>query len=137
MMNKQEIEKALNWFKPEIKSQESGYAFAIANGQDTNKHFEDWLDYMRIAVECMEQRLTGGWIPVTERWPDKSGRYLVTYHEWTDGNYLPKYDDICVKILRYQDAVFKLPVCCDKQAEQDTHREVLAWMPLPEPYKED
>ena len=31
---------------------------------------------------------------------------------------------------------FKLPVCCDTQAEQDTHREVLAWQPLPEPYKE-
>ena len=76
------------------------------------------------------------WIPISERWPDKSGHYLVTYHEWTDGNYLPKYDDTKVKILRYQDAIFKLPVCCDTQAEQDTHREVLAWQELPEPYKE-
>lgn len=76
------------------------------------------------------------WTPITERWPDKSGHYLVTYHEWTDGNYLPKYDEIYIKILRYQDAVFRLPVCCDKKAEDDTHREVLAWQPLPEPYKE-
>jgi hypothetical protein len=88
------------------------------------------------AISALKQQLNGGWISVGERLPDKSGHYLVTYHEWSDGNYLPKYEDTKVKILRYQDAIFKLPVCCDTQAEQDTHREVLAWRELPEPYKE-
>ncbi len=136
-MNKQEIEKALNWFKPEIKSQESGYAFAIANGQDTNKHFEDWLDYMRIAVECMEQQLTGGWIPCKDRLPEENGHYLVTYHEWSKGEYLPKFDFTCMKILRFYRGEFEMPICCDNKLEEDIHREVLAWQPLPEPYKED
>jgi hypothetical protein len=91
--------------------------------------------YFDKAMQVLEQQLNGGWIPISERWPDKSGYYLTTYREWTDGNYLLKYDTTSVKVLRYQDAIFRLPVCCDKQAEQDTHREVIAWQPLPEPWK--
>jgi hypothetical protein len=89
-----------------------------------------------MAISALEQKLTGGWVQITERWPEKSGHYLVTYREWTDGNYLPKYDDTRVKILRYQEAIFRMPVCCDEKAEADTHREVIAWQPLPKPYKE-
>lgn len=77
-----------------------------------------------------------GWIPISKKWPDKNGHYLVTYHEWTDGNYLPKYDEVYVRILRFNKAIFRLPVCVDKEAEKDTHREVLAWQSLPEPWKE-
>ena len=124
-MNKKEIEKALNWFKTEIKSQESGYAFAIANGQDTNKHFEDWLDYMRIAVECMEQQLTGGWIPVSERLP-KEGRYLVTtvYGEVKESEFDLK------KWWQIDNSTISL------EWEEEPIK-VVAWQPLPEPYKED
>ena len=118
-MNKQEIEKAIEYFR-------AGNFL----GKSMDKH-------INVAISVLEQQLNGGWIPISERWPDKSGYYLTTYHEWTDGNYLPKYDDTRVKILRYQEAVFRLPVCCDKKAEQDTHREVIAWMPLPELRNED
>ena len=75
-----------------------------------------------------------GWIPVSERLPNKSGHYITTYREWTDGKYLPVYDKTLVKILRYHDAVFILPKCLDDEAEQDMHREVIAWQPLPKPY---
>ena len=113
-MNKQEIKEAIEYFK-----------------------VDTFLDkHIKLAISVPEKQLTNGWIPVSERLPEESGHYLVAYHEWTDGNYLPKYDNTKVKILRYQDAIFKLPVCCDTQAEQDTHREVLAWQELPEPYKE-
>ena len=76
-----------------------------------------------------------GWIPVSERLPEESGRYITTYHEWTDGEYLPKYDETYVKILKYHEATFRFPRCIDKNAEADTHREVIAWQPLPGPYK--
>lgn len=133
MMNKQEIEKAIRVLKCQINDltstliEESQYPFRSS--------IERQIESLEIAISALEQQLSGGWISVSERWPDKTGYYLVTYHEWTDGNYLPKYDDTRVKILRYQEAVFRLPVCCDKKAEQDTHREIIAWMPLPEPYK--
>lgn len=84
-----------------------------------------------------EQGKQCGWIPINKKWPDKSGHYLVTYREWSKGEYLPKFDNTEVRILRYHEAIFRLPKCIDKKAEKDMNREVLAWQPLPEPYKED
>lgn len=123
-MNKQEIEKALSWFEPELNSQESAYAFAIANGQDTDKCFEDWLGYMRTAVECMEQQLTGGWIPVTEQLPEE-GRYLVTtvYEKVKESKFdLEKWwqiDNSTVSLVWEEEPI-----------------KVMAWRPLPEPWRE-
>ena len=68
-------------------------------------------------------------------YPDKNGHYLVTYREWSRGEYLPKFDNTKVKILRFHEGIFRLPKCIDKKAEKDMCREVLAWMPLPEPYE--
>jgi len=146
-MNKQEIEKALSWVKEVINHQvfkratyEDTYGTGDLSEEERKEVYEEMDNNINLfkTIQCaLTQQLNNGWIPVSERLPKENGHYLVTYHEWTDGNYLPKYDDTKVKILRYQDAIFRLPVCCDKQAEQDTHREVLAWQPLPEPYKED
>mgnify|MGYP001313598605 FL=1 len=146
-MNKQEIEKALSWVKEVINHQvfkratyEDTYGTGDLSEEERKEVYEEMDNNINLfkTIQCaLIQQLNNGWIPVSERLPKENGHYLVTYHEWTDGNYLPKYDDTKVKILRYQDAIFRLPVCCDKQAEQDTHREVLAWQPLPEPYKED
>lgn len=77
------------------------------------------------------------WIPINKKWPDKKGHYLVTYREWSKGEYLPKFHNTKVKILRFHEAIFRLPRCIDKKAEKDMCREVLAWMPLPEPYEEE
>jgi hypothetical protein len=76
------------------------------------------------------------WIPIKKEWPSKKGRYLVTYREWSNGDYLPKYDDTYVRILRYSEAIFRFPKCINPEAEADTNREVIAWMELPEIYKE-
>ena len=76
------------------------------------------------------------WISIKRKWPDITGHYLVTYREWSNGEYLPKFDNTEVRILRYSESIFRLPKCIDKEIEKDINREVLAWMPLPEPYKE-
>ena len=77
------------------------------------------------------------WIPLKRKRPDRNGHYLVTYREWSKGEYLPQFDNTKVKILRFHEAIFRLPRCIDKKAEKDMCREVLAWMPLPEPYVEE
>lgn len=84
----------------------------------------------------------GGWIYCGdgENLPEESGYYLVTYHEWSNGEFLPKFDDTYVKRLHYQKSEqfigWNFSKCVDKRAEDDMNREVLAWQPLPEPYHE-
>ena len=123
-MNKQEIENAIY---------ELG---KFATGETYDTEYTD-LSIFDLAIFALEQQLNGGWIPVTERLPEENGHYLVTYHEWSKGEYLPKFDFTCEKILRFYRGEFKMPVCCNDKIEQDIGREVLAWMPLPEPYREE
>ena len=82
---------------------------------------------------------SNGWIPCNERLPEESGYYLVTYHDWSDGNFLPKYDDTYVRRLHYQISDhfvgWNYPKNVDDRAENDCHKEVIAWQQLPEVYK--
>jgi hypothetical protein len=74
------------------------------------------------------------WISVDDRLPEKVGSYLVFYHEWSKGEYLPTYDDCTIRTMIFLcNKKWRYPVCCDKKCEADTHREVTHWMPLPEP----
>lgn len=61
------------------------------------------------------ERMTAKWIPCSERLPDKDGRYL--YYSETKGYYN-------IGIDMYIGGEWILPL------------EVVAWMPLPEPYRE-
>lgn len=57
------------------------------------------------------------WIPVTERLPEEDGRYLCTYKNDAYG------DGICIDFGLYEDGEWYVSGA-------------IAWMPLPEPYKE-
>ena len=95
---------------------------------------DEFFTMKNLAIQALERQQ---WTPITKKWPDKKGRYLVTYREWSNGEYLPKYDNTYVRILRYHESIFRFPVSIDEEAEKDTNREVIAWMPLPEPYEEE
>ena len=88
----------------------------------------------------LTEQYNNGWIACSERLPEESGYYLVTYHDWSDGNFLPKYDDTYVRRLHYQISDhfvgWNYPKNVDDRAENDCHKEVIAWQPLPEPFKE-
>ena len=79
------------------------------------------------------------WILVSESLTCESGYYLVTYHEWSNGDYLPEFDDTYVRRLHYQRSKhfvgWNYPHCVDERAEADTNREVIAWRKLPTPYQ--
>lgn len=63
------------------------------------------------------------WIPVTERYPEKKGEYLVTYH--------PCYwDDVKKEILVGIDSFRGKTTWSKKKFQRVTH-----WMPLPQPPK--
>lgn len=84
-----------------------------------------------------EQVKAQKWISVKDGLPEKTGSYLVFYHEWSGGAFLPTYEDFKIRVMRFLNSrKWCYPVCVDKRCEADTNREVTHWMPLPEPPKE-
>lgn len=67
--------------------------------------------------------LKNRWIPCNERLPDKEGKYLVTVKNLT--GYWIMENNVFVCDYQYDDFIF--------QGWEDN--KVIAWQPLPEPYK--
>ena len=115
--------------------------WAHANEWETPITLGDHLDAAADAIEAAEKRIAEleaaqRWIPVKERLPDYVGSYLVYYHEWSNGDFLPKYDDYKIRVMRFMNkGKWCMPVCTDKRCEADTNREVTHWRKLPHPPK--
>lgn len=108
-MNKQEIEKAIKVLK------------TFDCGID-----KDLYDAIEVTVPILEQQLTNGWIPVSERLPEKSDVYLATFLE--EGK---RY----VERFYYSDFMgWMMPVAWQDEGRIEN---IIAWQPLPEPYRED
>lgn len=105
---------------------EGGMRRAIIDAREVRKHamtvywqLKKYEDTGLTPEEIMDGRLLTGWIPVTERLPDEGQEVLVTRTS-TNGNYVTtdEYDwDYCAWASDADD--------------------ITAWMPLPEPYKEE
>ena len=74
------------------------------------------LEEIRAEGENFVKPKTGEWVPVTERLPENGGRYLVSY---SSGYVATAY---------YYELGLKW--------NSATTERIIAWMPLPEPYKE-
>lgn len=109
---------------------------AISNLQYQTLRFEKGTEpylALQIAIEALRERK---WIPVTERLPEKNGRYLVTRGLNTcealwNRVYIINYSDLMgIKSERiwWQGNVGK--------SDFERFDDVIAWMPLPKPYKE-
>lgn len=84
----------------------------------------DFLEMIEQLQEHLEQdEKENGWIPVSERLPEASGTYQVTC---MDGRiYRSTYAKFQNKLKRWE------------LTGARSYWKVTAWMPLPEPYKED
>ena len=84
----------------------------------------DFLEMIEQLQEDLEQdEKENGWIPVSERLPEASGTYQVTC---MDGRiYRSTYAKFQCKLKRWE------------LTGARAYWKVTAWMPLPEPYKED
>ena len=104
----------------------------------------------------MDEVENNGWIPVSERLPEPDKIVEITRHcsEWTsdhDSDWVPKdekvhHEEEYIVNVGYMDkdgdwVAFDgegYEVCCDKEFGTDkgcVYSVVIAWQPLPEPYK--
>lgn len=85
------------------------------------------------ALEALEKQATSDyaseWIPCSERLPDRNGTYLVTicsYDEIANINYMSvEYGNSDGNFLHYG----------TEKPRAKIGKYIVAWMPLPEPYK--
>lgn len=72
------------------------------------------------AITALEHQQSGGWIPVSERLPLDTGYYTIT-------NKLGRLENLWFKATEKKWYFFHSDV---------EHLQVVAWRPLPQPYKE-
>lgn len=79
---------------------------------------------------------TGHWISVSERLPEEYGEYLIT---WTTSSSKKPFISICeceeTLVYDYEHNRFKVEWLFDDYIKDYPDVEVIAWMPLPDPYK--
>lgn len=95
-------------------------------------HHPEWsifAEALDVAIQALEKQINGRWISVNDRFPEEAYGCLVTVMD-CDPYLMKDYENI-----------YPEPVGWDGKSwnNSDGHEipfEVLAWMPLPEPYKE-
>lgn len=118
-MNKDEIKEAINGLvhlKPMMQRQliRINYeGLGRSDAEELGRHFD-------LAIKALQAQLNGEWIPVQEKCPNAEGLYNVTLN---NGG---------VSIARW--------IIDDYNGDNfwiGTDYEVVAWMPLPEPWKKE
>lgn len=97
--------------------------------------------YVKVIQDMIEQLLAdleqdekeNGWIPASERLPEEDGRYLVTFKSGIK-ICMVGYDSCRRTVLGYPigHGWYSLG-----KAQYYAEDSIIAWMPLPKPYKED
>ena len=96
-----------------------------------------YAEAIDIAIESLQNEVSyGEWIPVTDKLPEKSGQYLVFYHGMLKHNFIdlmwygkPLMPNRCISRKK------KYFYRSDSEWGDVIYDEVIAWMPLPDPYK--
>ena len=89
-------------------------------------------ELMMLPTAQPEQR----WIPCSERLPEEYGEFLVTMTEKAKAKDLGfDIDETYIRKMRYNSNGWQLPRHIPSWINEAVKDEVLAWMPLPEPYK--
>lgn len=102
----------------------------------TQDAFDELVRKASAQPETNYSEIPNGWIPVTERLPKENGMYLVTMTEKAKAEELGfDLDEIEVSKMRYNSNGWQLPRHIPSWINEVVKDEVIAWMPLPEPYK--
>lgn len=97
----------------------------LANYQKVAEKYRQIADWLKELKQLKEQTR---WIPVSERLPEEDGQYLITvkYKHVNDS-----YEDVYAEHGEWYDGRWDM-FCFGHCGEVE---EIIAWMPLPAPYK--
>lgn len=107
----------------------------LVSRQDVKDWLKRWRGYLdddmiaRMQIGTKDIKPVQLWIPCNERLPKAGVRYLVTFKSGEVG-----YSDFRNKIVLLDGSVKK--DVWETEIYYDDEGEVIAWMELPEPYKE-
>ena len=107
---KEFIEKLIGRFRDCTTIEDYGELF-VSLDEVENIIYELAKEYINTSTN-----ISSGWIPCSERLPDKEGTYLVTLKKWET-----------ITFARFTDI----------KTNPHFNAPVIAWMPLPEPYTEE
>ena len=117
---------------------EPGSLEFFLDGKEANKPFKfDFAGVKSFECRCGQKfvNITGeGWIPVDERMPEDDVDVLITYADIDDEN----YTDICITTYGYAylgGNKLDLKEWRSPFEYFKTNYKVIAWRPLPEPYR--
>lgn len=82
------------------------------------------MDY----IENMDDEKENGWIPASERLPEESDYYMACIYNEISNKCYCRSEWLSINNNYYGELVW---------IDLKSYEKVVAWMPLPEPYKED
>lgn len=110
-----------------------------ADYERTHGNLQRYLEFKRLEKwlkELKQLREQTKWIPCSERLPEEYGEFLVTMTEKAKAEDLGfDIDETYIRKMRYNSNGWKLPRHIPSWINEAVKDEVLAWMPLPKPYK--
>jgi len=112
------------WFNRMVWHVEECNRLADRLQEDYNRGYCDAVqgiaDEMVKQGKCIVQDKPQGWIPCSERLPERDGDYLATlHHKWPDREYKT------VEVKKFRSDGF----------DENLYVKVVAWRPLPEPWE--
>ena len=113
------------------------YEILIGNGVNSDILDVDDIEAIKEAISALSEN-NGGWIPIEERKPAEDGEYLlwgkISEDEESDYQFIGNYDACGEEFGDWED-YYDSSTLGFLDSELHKYHEVLAWQPLPEPYK--
>ena len=101
----------------------------------------DYAAAFETAIEALEKQATSEWIPVSERLPEEHDTMFAKFKgtdKWSDSMFAKKSDKVNVTV-EFDDGsrMTQTLYTIDGEWKRETNikHKVIAWRPLPEPYK--